>query len=233
MSTHISSKSRKPEALPTSSLPRKPSCDAQDGFLLATPDDPFAYHCPLRHKQEHLLLALFVAGKNASVQARKLEQFLRSVAAQPPDDWFALLGQMSAPDIRRLLEMAKVGQYTRLTAALSALRQLPPFDQITRDQLCETPGVSMKSASFTLMYTRPDYRAACWDTHLLKWAKALPEVFPGKIPAATPAPSRYLEMEERYLQYCDRRALNPTQLDFEVWSAYRKKPTSVLRDEIV
>lgn len=193
------------------------------GFSLAvSADDPFCWDADERRRQEMLLLSLFVAGKNAKTQSRKLREFLQQLDA-PGDDWFAGLRRLDERALRNALEATKVGQYTRLTAALKHVRNFRDLLDVTREQLCEVPGISMKSASFFLMYTRRDFHAACWDVHLLKWAAKKPRVFGPRVFRNTPPPPHYLEMERRYLDYCRSIDQHPTLFDFSVWSSYRKQ----------
>lgn len=188
--------------------------------LVLTADEPFVWDADRGRKQQLLLLSLFVAGKNAKIQGGKMRDFLALLP--PAETAFDSLEQLDAAAIRQRLERVRSGQYNRLTAALHHLRQLPDVDEVTRDQLCTVPGVSLKSASFFLMYSREDYRGACWDVHLLKWAAERPALFGDGVPKNTPSRPRYLSMERAYLDYCEAGRFHPTHLDFSIWSSYRR-----------
>jgi hypothetical protein len=182
--------------------------------------------------QRFALLGPFVAGKNATVQQQKLHRFLddlRFLAPpqhQTPFDCLRYIrGLEGDAGIRRLLEEHKVGQYGRLTKTLLHFLDADwDLRSCTRDQLVDTPGISFKTASFFLMFSRDADMACldCLDVHLLRWMRNHPD-FPDDIPLQTPPPRRYLELEKLFLDHCVRENRRPYELDFEIWSANRRE----------
>jgi hypothetical protein len=179
--------------------------------------------------QRFALLGPFVAGKNATVQQRKLDRFLSDLRSLAPDEHqtpFECLSYVRKLEgdagVRRLLEEHRVGQYDRLTKAiLHFLDAEWDLRNCTRDQLVSTPGISFKTASFFLMFSR-DADMACLDVHLLRWMRNHPE-FPDDIPLQTPPARRYLKLERLFLDHCVRENRRPYELDFEIWSANRRE----------
>lgn len=190
---------------------------------------PFAYDADENTRQRMLLLGLFVAGKNAGVQETKLDQFLRIIARHSPASQFShfarLVRYQSAQGNEGLLtalQQVKAGQYTRLLSALQAVIDLTLhgdigwWDTISREELCKIPGMGMKTASFYLQFTRRGQRIACLDTHILAYMRD--HSLAKNVPASTPTTrSRYLELEEAFLQHCEACQRVPAELDFEIW----------------
>ena len=176
------------------------------------------------------MLGPFVTGKTAAQQQPKLQAFLDDLYRDTGIDRhevgpLALIRNHSATYIRALLERNRVGQYTRITQALCDLAHSGlNYRTCKRDDLIQLHGISLKSASFFLVYTQ-DAEHAVWDTHLLKWAKSHP-FFPDDIPASTPPTRKYLDLENRFLEYCQQEDRRPHEIDWEVWSAYRRKITT-------
>lgn len=184
--------------------------------------------------EKFLLLGLFVAGKNASVQQRKLDWFCRTVEAAMPKvpDAGPLTrirsyrgghghGRCVLPFVDAILRYGGVGQYGLMMRAIDWLTSEPrDLREITRDELAECPKVSYKTASFFLLYSRPDERLACLDTHLLRYMNN--HRLTDNIPLQTPPPRRYVQLERVWLNHCDELGRNPAKLDFEIWSTYRQ-----------
>jgi len=194
-----------------------------------TVHQPFLYNATEEQLQEFLLLGLFVAGKTAVVQQHKLHWFLELLKNRVfrSEDYnpFQRLGLMEENHLLQLLTYCKVGQYTRLVKALKWLGhkqwELPENQfvyNITRDELCECPGLGMKTASFFLIYTREYQVHACLDTHILKW---LGSIGHEGVPSASPTSKKtYEHWEETFLKEADHMGKDPTELDFQIWKHY-------------
>lgn len=186
-----------------------------------TVDDPFYFDADDVGLEEFLILGVFVAGKNAPVQQRKRDEYLTDLygmgGRRSP---FGIMRQLGADGIDALLRLHKVGQYKRVTAALHFLA-VSDFDLRTcsRDDLILTPGVSYKTASFFLLFTRPGAQVACLDTHILKWMG----MHHTDIPDSSPSGKKYLELEERWIANAKSIGRHDlAQFDFELWKQYSK-----------
>lgn len=185
-----------------------------------------------------VLLSAFVAGKNAAVQQLKLNNFLAVI--QAATDFEQLTPFKALQELRRrhgdavvrqLLEKCKVGQYTRLTKTILTLLDAEwDLRNCTREQLASVPGISFKTASFFIIYSRRDTTMACLDVHILRWMRESPH-FPDNIPKNSPGNVKhYLQLEQLFLDYCQQERKIPYELDFALWSASRQIPTALKND---
>lgn len=193
---------------------------------------PFLYNATDIQLQEFLLLGLFVAGKNAIVQQHKLNWFLERLRKtyyreRADFSWFERLAFADDEKLEELLRVCRVGQYKRLTTALLWLGAKDKEGSLdlrtcSREELCQCPGLGLKTASFFLIYTREDNSYACLDTHILKWLKT--ECGYTDVPQASPSSKKqYAYWERIYLEEAHKRDRNPTELDFDIWLSYSQK----------
>jgi len=191
--------------------------------------NPYLSNPTAIQRQEFLLLALFVAGKSARVQQRKLHWFLERLRQYVPPQGedlspFYLMSSLQPETLRMRLEFVGAGQYNKLVKAITWL--VEHYDTLdlstcTRDELCQCPGIGMKSASFFLMNTRDTNDIACLDTHVLKWMRNERGYLDA--PASTPtSKKKYLEYEAYFLAEAAKARLSPRELDFSIWERYEK-----------
>lgn len=94
----------------------------------------------------------------------------------------------------------------------------PPLDlrACTRDDLCRLHGFSRKTASLFLLHSRPGWRGACLDRHVLRRLRAL---YPHRrVPASSPQGRReYEALEALFLRHCDGLNHLPADLDLAWW----------------
>lgn len=191
-----------------------------------TADNPLLLAGTDYELERFLMLGPFVTGKSAQQQQPKLQAVIDDLYADTDADRNAvgpltLLHGRHPQEIRRRLEKRNVGQYTRICRALYELAGSGlDFRKCKREELIEIHGISLKSASFFLVYTQ-DADYAVWDTHLLRWAREHPW-FPEDIPRSTPAARRYLELEQKFLEFCRINGRRPYEIDWDVWSSYRR-----------
>lgn len=163
--------------------------------------------------EELMLFAVCVAGKNARIQAEKLDTFLSNIK---------LMGITPFQYIQRLeikglllseLQKSKLGKYKLLEQSFKYLASQfqNELHAATIEELQDAPGVGMKTARFFVLHSRPNSRVAVIDTHLLKYLK---REFPNEnVPKVTPQQiSAYRRMERLFLQKCDEEGLPPTKV---------------------
>lgn len=188
--------------------------------------DPFSitnYSRTTCELEEFALFCCCVQGKQAGVQAAKLDEFL-NINRERPFEYVRNLveaGRLSA----RLREV-RLGMYARLTLSFEQLA----FSNIdlascSLADLLRIDGFGPKSARFFLLHSRESVRCAVLDRHILGWMRSLGY----EVPVTTPsAPAAYAKIEQWYLRECDLRGRHPAQLDLEVWSGKaRKFPASL------
>jgi hypothetical protein len=213
-----------------------------------TVQNPFLYDADDAALQRFFLLGAFVAGKHAGVMQQKLDAFLAGLngfvqdgkkrepfqiihalwasSGMPDKDGIPTQGRTSsaAAPLPALLREVRTGQYARLARLLNEIawrvhvRQMK-LRTMTRQEICELPGIGMKTASMFCMFTRRGTRMACLDTHILKYMKQH-KLLPG-VPDATPSSSvLYLKLEQAWLDHCDELQQDPAAYDFEIWKAH-------------
>lgn len=207
-------------------------------FHPGTVDNPFLYDATYAQLQKFLLTIIFVAGKNATIQQKKLDDFLQLVRDELGSDAVDAAGVFTSihnciPDkdikekITGWLQTVKSGQYTRIAESIMCLGQRITDRRLdlkscTRANLVALRGMGYKSASMFLMYTRKGWGGACLDTHVMKYIRE--ELHVETAPVGTPPTKElYVRYENLFLQHA--KALNKPvpELDFEIWSKYRVK----------
>lgn len=203
-----------------------------------TVDNPFLYDATVPELEKFLLVNMFVAGKNASVQQIKLDQFINCARRDLGDYVVDTLGILSAihntlslaevnDKVLEWLKEVKAGQYTRLTNGIVQLATSIGSGAIdlkccSRVDLVKIKGIGLKTASMFLMYTRRNSQFACLDTHILKYLRE--EVGTENVPLTTPSVKNEYVRLETIFRDCARQANKPIAvLDFEIWSRYRQK----------
>jgi len=166
-----------------------------------------------------MLFAIIAAGKNSKVQSGKLTDFLFP-AGEANISPFELIRQLNSVGmLGHCLRFVKMGQYTRIARAFTEVSDLD-VKTCTVADLEGISGVGPKTARFFLLHTRRGQQFAVLDTHILRWMR---EHIGVNAPMSTPSGTRYLALEQVYLQYCRDNGKNPAELDLSIWSEYNKK----------
>lgn len=168
--------------------------------------------------QETVLFSLLVSGKNALTTARLLEKFLEDHVqiGNTPFDKFKIYPLAVLPGV---LKKYGFGCYNSKAKGIYQLVNSGiNLRDCTFNELRLIHGIGPKTANLFLMHTRESYRGACIDTHILKYLRDLGY----KVPKSTPSKKKYAELQEVFLEICDKRNVNPAKLDLEIWNYYRK-----------
>ena len=165
--------------------------------------------------EELMLFAVCVAGKNARIQAIKLDAFLGTVTS--PFNYITEL--INKNTLRTELQKSRLGKYNLLEKAFRYLAKNFSSGLLRNtsiEELEATPGVGMKTARFFALHSRSNSRVAVIDTHLLKYLKReFPQV---DVPKITPFVARiYNHMERLFLQRCDEQGVTPHEGDLTCW----------------
>lgn len=204
-----------------------------------TVDNPFLFDAKVSELEKFILVNMFVAGKNASVQQAKLDQFVNCVRRDLGEHIVDALGVLSAihnslandevnDKVLGWLKEVKAGQYSRLTNGIVQLAEHIGAGKIdlkncNRAQLIKIKGIGYKTASMFLMYTRRNGPAvACLDTHILKYLRE--ETQTPDVPMTTPVvKAEYQRLEAAFLAIVRATGKSVAEFDFEIWSRYRQK----------
>lgn len=170
--------------------------------------------------QEFLLFCICVAGKNAVVQAQKLDDFLSRCRTCSWSPFECVQELHEAGLLRSELERVRLGKYGLLEPGFLAAAKLgSQIEYATRDDLAGIPGVGLKTASFFLLHSRADQRIAVLDTYVLKFLgrqhpkMALPDSSPQQA-------SKYGELESVFLGECLKAGqLDVAKADLNCWNS--------------
>lgn len=167
------------------------------------------------------LFCLFVRGKNADIQAQKLDTFLTNIGG------IEQLPRMSKRQIAGVLREVKSGQYASLTVAIDeTLLQIARYRMFLVEpsiqDLEEISGVGPKTSRFFIMHTQKGARVAALDTHIMHFLWLELDASEGLVaPTKTPAGKKYFYFEQKFLDIADRFEIEPADLDIAVWRAAR------------
>jgi len=178
---------------------------------MINPSQPTNFNRTQSELEEWLLFCVVVAGKTASQQALKLEQFLGFGSGTP----FEKI--RNCPDLRKQLEESKLGQYTRIEHVFRAVSTID-VSKVTLEELESIKGIGPKTARFFFINSIKDQNFAVLDTHILKWLKQLGY----SVPKSTPPIKKYKEIEQWFLKEAENRNKTAVELDLEIWLSYAR-----------
>ena len=161
-----------------------------------------------------MLFAIVVAGKNATQQAKKLEEFLTYAPSFSPFEKIAFMNLEESLENR--LRLCKIGQYTRIAKAFDSVRKMN-LKTCTVEDLEAIPGIGPKTSRFFLLHTRPNQEIAVLDTWILKYLKNVGY----NAPKSTPIGKKYLELEQNFLFEARKNNMKPADFDIYIWRNFR------------
>ena len=166
-----------------------------------------------RDVQWWLIYSIIVAGKSYKFAERavaKLKAFQRG--KQVPFDMIRRL--IDHDLLGSALRNTRTGNYRRIEQALRELvRSKIDLASCSPQDLEAIHGIGPKTARFFILTTRPNYRCAALDIHVLRWLGAQGY----DVPPQTPTGDRYAELERVFLREADERGMTPRQLDSKIW----------------
>lgn len=179
--------------------------------------------------EEFLLFSIVVAGKNAFVQANKLDQFLTRWKENEYSPLAAIRTMNMDGTLIDFLRQVKMGQYQRISTAFRGLGYFLNYDaeterhhplrKINIKYLECIRGIGMKTARFFVLHSRANQQVACLDTHILQWLGVLGH----EVPKTTPSGEKYLALEKVFLDYCKKLGMLPADLDLKIWNEAQAK----------
>ena len=146
-----------------------------------------------------LFFCISTAGKNAEVQANKINGMIDHVLASPhgPKGIYGF-SDGCADWLVQFSKCFGIGKYTILRESADHIYEnnlRHKLDSITLEELLEIPGVGNKTARFFLMHSRPGFTGAVIDTHIHGW---LEKVCQSELPKPT-TDAKYQSLERLWL----------------------------------
>ena len=180
--------------------------------------------------EEHLAFWLLVAGKTATVTAKNLDKFLKTLLVYAweyeksfdKNSPFELINRFSINELSTILKNCGFGCYNIKAKGLKQLASSGlNLYQCTTDDLEKINCIGRKTSRCFIMHTRKYARCAGLDTHLLRFLKDLGY----EVPESTPGSGRlYKKIENQYLTLVDKTKLSSAELDLLIWRVYSKHP---------
>ena len=166
-----------------------------------------------------LIFCIFVANKNSSVIAQKINTMFNDIGIGP----FAYINfKLKEGKLRSWLEKHKIGQYTRFTLTLTQIAEtFVQGDRLLSScslaDLQDIKGVGLKTSRFFCLHSRANTTCAVLDTHVLKW---LNEMY-NTIHKSTPTNyADYKLLEGLFLGECHKWQKSAAQMDTFIWQYY-------------
>lgn len=169
--------------------------------------------------QRRLLVAIIVAGKNADFAYRATDALLADcpVAVTPFIYLRGIYVRGGVVGLQRLCERSRTGNYGKMVRAIATLvASKLDLTRCTPADLEQVPGIGPKTSRFFILWTRPRYRCAALDVHVLRWLRAQGHDAPKSTPQSRKV---YARLEAAFLAEADKRGLGPRELDHQIWAA--------------
>ena len=176
-----------------------------------------------RQLQEYLLFWIAVAGKKASTIAPRIDNVLtegyRELGHRGPRVPYKIVTELGWERLRALLKQNGIGCHGgKAQAMIDVANSGFDLKTCTRDDLITIKGISFKTANCFLMHSRKDSMCAAFDTHLLKFMRAMGV---DKVPDQAPQTLRQHErLEKEFLKISNKVGLSPAYLDLITWRLY-------------
>lgn len=168
--------------------------------------------------EEFWLFCLVVAGKQAMVQAKLLDNFLH-FCAEEGTPFERVQEAHDDGDLMMCLQKSRLGQYNRLQKAmLESISKLKgKLATCTVDDLEGITGVGSKTARFFLLHTRRDQKIAVLDTHVLRYMRDKGLTTQKGTPPKGP---KYAELEDIFLKEVKKSGMSGADFDLHIWRTY-------------
>lgn len=176
-----------------------------------------------RQLQEHLIFWIAVAGKPAKTIAPRIDAVLKEgykkLDHRGPRMPFKIVSELRWQRLRPMLKRHGIGCHgDKARTMISVARAGFDLKTCSRDELISIKGISFKTANCFLMHSRRGARCAAFDTHLLKFMRAMGYE---NVPDQAPQTLRQHErLEDQFLEICDETGFEPAQLDLITWRIY-------------
>lgn len=97
-------------------------------------------------------------------------------------------------------------------------------DGALRDALCALPGIGPKTASWIVRNRRASDQVAILDVHIVRACSAI-----GIFPIGAEPARRYIDLEQRFLAFCDATQSRASAMDAVMWSTMRSLSRPLLQ----
>lgn len=187
------------------------------------PNDVTCFNRSEKELEAFLLFAILVAGKKASMQSRKLRDFLSRHCKSDNESPFDIIRRLiEQNEFSSAIRLDGLGQYRKLETCLPILVNSGiDLHNCSVEELESIPFIKMKTSRFFVLHSRRDAKYAALDVHILRYMREQMSI---DAPYNTPSSkSKYLELEDAFLQHCESKNMTPSDFDLAVWIAGSSK----------
>ncbi len=176
--------------------------------------------------QEFWLFCLAVAGKKATMIAKKVDDFIN---LSPQFDPFTTIDRMvHIGTLDASLRKVKIGKYGLLVKGYeqSASHGTDWLRTASAEDIrTSITGAGYKTSRFFTLHSRKNEKVAVIDTHMLKY---LNHIGAPNVPSGSPAGPDYLRLEKLLLAEAAKKKLSMADFDLKIWSHYASKGATPL-----
>lgn len=180
--------------------------------------------------QEFWLFCLAVAGKKATMMAKKVDEFLKPLNAwnnmipinKPGMTPLEFIAQLPGGEkgLDKELRLVKMGKYALLTKGY--MESANKGGQWLRtasaeDIRADITGAGYKTSRFFTLHSRRNENVAVIDTHMLKYLK---HIGAPNVPDGIPNGPDYLRLEKILLAEAAKKKMAMADFDLAIWSHY-------------
>jgi thermostable 8-oxoguanine DNA glycosylase len=177
--------------------------------------------------QEFWLFCLAVAGKKATMMAKKVDDFLKPTCGLITP--FQYIDNMVAfSTLEQNLRRVRMGKYALLEKgyAESVSKGAQWLRTASAEDIRKSiTGAGYKTSRFFTLHSRRNENVAVIDTHMLKYLKHLGA---SNVPDGIPNGPEYLRLEKLLLAEAAKKKLSMADFDLKIWSHYASKGISPL-----
>jgi thermostable 8-oxoguanine DNA glycosylase len=169
--------------------------------------------------EEMIVFCCCVAGKNAMVTSRLLDNFFKFIGVSPSNLMpFEGISKYTNNHLSNILREIGIGCYNlKANCLLELSRSSLDLRTCGLDDLIKIKGIGFKTANFFLLHTRKEHRSSCLDTHVLSYLRDMGH----KVPKGSPqSKKKYLEIQDIFLSICDEKKVSPAEFDLQIWREY-------------
>ncbi len=199
---------------------------------MARPDDAMSYQLGKTLEEEVVYCLLGGHGAPAEVglaASRRVCGYLRAMPGRKPNasELEGLLREPLAVNGRAVRYRFAAQRARYLAGTLKALAETE-FDRLgdlaLRDALIQLPGIGPKTASWIVRNRRASDHVAILDVHIVRACSAI-----GIFPVGVEPARRYLNLEQRFLAFCEATHSRASAMDAVMWSTMRSLSRPLLQ----
>jgi hypothetical protein len=168
--------------------------------------------------EEFLLFGINVAGKKSSIEAPKLEAFLRGARklGVSPFEWIRLLQKDGG--LKSFMRSRKLSPYNQRYNSYIDVVKLGDLREVTLHELRQVRGIGLKTSAFFLSHSRAGFDEPMLDTHILHYLR---DEGHEDAPATTPSNEKvYAKWAKIFTDKAKALGKSVTDLDLEIWKLY-------------